>query len=81
MKKNAMIKNGTKLYKNAIDASVYNFDISFDWGVEIIGVKIPSIEIDGVITNSATSNYGTLTLGKDKRPVCNVCGISENFFG
>ena len=50
-------------------------------GGEIIGVKIPSIEIDGVITNSATSNYGTLTLGKDKRPVCNVCGISENFFG
>ena len=81
LEKNAMIKNGTKLYKNAIDASVYNFDISFDWGVEIIGVKIPSIEIDGVITNSATSNYGTLTLGKDKRPVCNVCGISENFFG
>ena len=61
-----MIKNGTKLYKNAIDASVYNFDISFDWGVEVIDVKIPSIEIDGVITNSATTNYGTLTLGKDK---------------
>ena len=81
LEKNAMIKNGTRLYKNAIDASVYNFDISFDWGVEVIDVKIPSIEIDGVITNSATSNYGTLTLGKDKRPVCNVCGISENFFG
>ena len=81
LEKNAMIKNGTRLYKNAIDASVYNFDISFDWGVEVIDVKIPSIEIDGVITNSATSNYGTLTLGKDKRPVCNVCGISENFLG
>ena len=79
LEKNAMIKNGTKLYKNAIDASVYNFDISFDWGVEVIDVKIPSIEIDGVITNSATTNYGTLTLGKDKKPVCNVCGISENF--
>lgn len=79
LEKNAMIKNGTKLYKNAIDASVYNFDISFDWGVKVIDVKIPSIEIDGVITNSATTNYGTLTLGKDKKPVCNVCGISENF--
>lgn len=81
LEKNAMIKNGTKLYKNAIDASVYNFDISFDWGVEVIDVKIPSIEIDGVITNSATTNYGTLTLGKDKKPICNVCGISENFLG
>ena len=81
LEKNAMIKNGTKLYKNAIDASVYNFDISFDWGVEVIDVKIPSIEIDGVITKSATTNYGTLTLGKDKKPICNVCGISENFLG
>ena len=81
LEKNAMIKNGTKLYKNAIDASVYNFDISFDWGVKVIDVKIPSIEIDGVITNSATTNYGTLTLGKDKKPICNVCGISENFLG
>lgn len=81
LEKNTMIKNGTKLYKNAIDASVYNFDISFDWGVEVIDVKIPSIEIDGVITNSATTNYGTLTLGKDKKPICNVCGISENFLG
>lgn len=81
LEKNAMIKNETKLYKNAIDASVYNFDISFDWGVEVIDVKIPSIEIDGVITNSATTNYGTLTLGKDKKPICNVCGISENFLG
>lgn len=81
LEKNAMIKNGTKLYKNAIDASVYNFDISFDWGVEVIDVKIPSIEIDGVITNSATTNYGTLTLGKDKKPICNVCGISENYLG
>lgn len=81
LEKNAMIKNGTKLYKNAIDASVYNFDISFDWGVKVIDVKIPSIEVDGVITNSATTNYGTLTLGKDKKPVCNVCGISENFIG
>lgn len=81
LEKNAMIKNGTKLYKNAIDASVYNFDISFDWGVEVIDVKIPSIEIDGVITNSATTNYGTLTLGKDKKPICNVCGISEHFLG
>lgn len=81
LEKNVMIKNGTKLYKNAIDASVYNFDISFDWGVEVIDVKIPSIEIDGVITNSATTNYGTLTLGKDKKPICNVCGISENFLG
>lgn len=81
LEKNAMIKNGTKLYKNAIDASVYNFDISFDWGVEVVDVKIPSIEIDGVITNSATTNYGTLTLGKDKKPICNVCGISENFLG
>ena len=81
LEKNAMIKNGTKLYKNAIDASVYNFDISFEWGVEVIDVKIPSIEIDGVITNSATTNYGTLTLGKDKKPICNVCGISENFLG
>lgn len=81
LEKNAMIKNGTKLYKNAIDASVYNFDISFDWGGEVIDVKIPSIEIDGVITNSATTNYGTLTLGKDKKPICNVCGISENFLG
>ena len=81
LEKNAMIKNGTKLCKNAIDASVYNFDISFDWGVEVIDVKIPSIEIDGVITNSATTNYGTLTLGKDKKPICNVCGISENFLG
>lgn len=81
LEKNAMIKNGTKLYKNAIDASVYNFDISFDWGGEVIDVKISSIEIDGVITNSATTNYGTLTLGKDKKPICNVCGISENFLG
>ncbi|ERI95789.1 ABC transporter permease [Blautia sp. KLE 1732] len=79
LEKNAMIENGTKLYKNKIDDSVYNFDISYDWGVKVIDVKIPSIEIDGVITNSATTNYGSLTLGKDKRPVCNVCGISENF--
>lgn len=81
LEKNAMIKNGTKLYKNAINASVYSFDISFDWGVKVIDVKIPSIEVDGVITNSAATNYGTLTLGKDKKPVCNVCGISENFLG
>ena len=79
LEKNAMIKNGTKLYKNTIDDSVYNSNISYDWGVKVIDIKIPSIEIDGVITNSATTNYGSLTLGKDNRPICNVCGISENF--
>ena len=79
LEKNAMIKNGTKLYKNTIDDSVYNSNISYDWGVKVIDVTIPSIEIDGVITNSATTNYGSLTVGKDNRPVCNVCGISENF--
>ena len=79
LEKNAMIKNGTKLYKNTIDDSVYNSNISYDWGVKVIDVTIPSIEIDGVITNSATTNYGLLTVGKDNRPVCNVCGISENF--
>ena len=79
LEKNAMIKNGTKLYKNTIDDSVYNSNISYDWGVKVIDVTIPSIEVDGVITNSATTNYGSLTLGKDNRPVCNVCGISENF--
>lgn len=79
LEKNAMIKNGTKLYKNTIDDSVYNSNISYDWGVKVIDVTIPSIEVDGVITNSATTNYGSLTVGKDNRPVCNVCGISENF--
>ena len=79
LEKNAMIKNGTKLYKNTIDDSVYNSNISYDWGVNVIDVTIPSIEIDGVITNNATTNYGSLTVGKDNRPVCNVCGISENF--
>lgn len=79
LEKNAMIKNGTKLYKNTIDDSVYSSNISYDWGVKVIDVTIPSIEIDGVITNSATTNYGSLTVGKDNRPVCNVCGISENF--
>lgn len=79
LEKNSMIKNGTKLYKNTIDDSVYNSDISYDWGVQVIDIKIPSIEIDGVITNSATTNYGSLTLDKDNRAICNACGISENF--
>ena len=30
-------KNGTKLYKNTI-VSVYNFDISFEWGSEGIDI-------------------------------------------
>lgn len=74
---NSMVQNGTKLYKNTVD----NADISFEWGSEGIDIQqySPNIEVDGVVTNEATTNYGPITLAKDERALCNVCGISENF--
>ena len=72
-----MVQNGTKLYKNTVD----NSDISFEWGREGINIEQyqPNVEIDGVVTNEAITNYGPITLSKDEKALCNVCGISENF--
>lgn len=72
-----MVQNGTKLYKNTVD----NSDISFEWGSEGINIERyrPNVEVDGVVTDEAITNYGSLTLTKDERALCNVAGISENF--
>ena len=77
LEKNSMVQNGTKLYKNTVD----NFDISFEWGSEGIDIEQyrPNVEVDGIVTNEAMTNYGSLTLSKDEKALCNVCGISENF--
>ena len=77
LEKNSMVQNGTKLYKNTVD----NSDISFEWGSEGINIKQyrPNVEIDGVVTDEAITNYGSLTLTEDERALCNVAGISENF--
>lgn len=77
LENNSMIQNGTKLYKNTVD----NSDISFEWGREGINIEQyqPNVEVDGVVTNEAITNYGPITLSKDEKALCNVCGISENF--
>lgn len=77
VEKNSIVQNGTRLYKNTVD----NSDISFEWGNEGIEIKeyMPNVEVDGVITNEAITNYGQVTLSKDEKALCNVCGISENF--
>ncbi|MDO4448295.1 MAG: ABC transporter permease [Lachnospiraceae bacterium] len=77
LEKNSMVQNGTKLYKNTVD----NSDISFEWGSEGIDIEQyqPNVEVDGVVTNEAITNYGAITLSKDEKALCNVCGISENF--
>lgn len=77
LEKNSMVQNGTKLYKNTVD----NSDISFEWGSEGINIERyqPNVEVDGVVTNEAMTNYGRVTLSKDEKALCNVCGISENF--
>ena len=77
VEKNSIVRNGTRLYKNTVD----NSDISFEWGNEGIEIKeyMPNVEVDGVITNEAITNYGQVTLSKDEKALCNVCGISENF--
>ena len=77
LENNSMVQNGTKLYKNTVD----NSDISFEWGREGINIEQyqPNVEIDGVVTNEAITNYGPITLSKDEKALCNVCGISENF--
>ena len=77
LEKNSMVQNGTKLYKNTVD----NSDISFEWGSEGIDIEQyqPNVEVDGVVTNEAITNYGSITLSKDEKALCNVCGISENF--
>ena len=77
LEKNPMVRNGTRLYKNTVDDS----EIGFEWGHDSIAIKeyMPNIEIDGVVTNEAITNYGSLTLAGDERALCNVCGISENF--
>lgn len=77
LEKNSMVQNGTKLYKNTVD----NSDISFEWGSEGINIEQyrPNVEVDGVVTNEAITNYGSITLSKDEKALCNVCGISENF--
>ena len=77
LEKNDMVLNGTRLYKNTVD----NSDVSFEWGKEGIDVEQyqPNVEVDGVVTNEAITNYGSITLAKDGRALCNVCGISENF--
>lgn len=77
LERNTMVQNGTRLYKNTVD----NSDISFEWGSEGIDIKqyIANVEVDGVVTNEAITNYGPITLAKDERALCNVCGVSENF--
>ena len=77
VEKNSIVRNGTRLYKNTVD----NSDISFEWGNEGIEIKeyMPNVEVDGVITNEAITNYGQITLSKDEKALCNVCGVSENF--
>ena len=77
LEKNSMVQNGTKLYKNTVD----NFDIAFEWGSEGIDIEQyrPNVEVDGIVTNEAMTNYGSLTLFKEQKALCNVCGISENF--
>ena len=73
VEKNSIVQNGTRLYKNTVD----NSDISFEWGNEGIEIKeyMPNVEVDGVITNEAITNYGQVTLSKDEKALCNVCGI------
>lgn len=63
VEKNSIVQNGTRLYKNTVD----NSDISFEWGNEGIEIKeyMPNVEVDGVITNEAITNYGQVTLSKD----------------
>ena len=77
VEKNSIVRNATRLYKNTVD----NSDISFEWGSEGVEIKeyMPNVEVDGVITNEAITNYGQVTLSKDEKALCNVCGVSENF--
>ena len=77
VEKNSIVRNGTRLYKNTVD----NSDISFEWGNEGIEIKeyMPNVQVNGVITNEAITNYGQVTLSKDEKALCNVCGVSENF--
>ncbi len=79
LEKSSMVQNGTWLYKNTIDESVYNSNITYDWGIEVLSIDTPNLEFDGVITNNATTNYGRMTLSEDGKAVCNVWGITENF--
>lgn len=65
VEKNSIVRNATRLYKNTVD----NSDISFEWGSEGVEIKeyMPNVEVDGVITNEAITNYGQVTLSKDEK--------------